>query len=165
MLLNGTVAPGKPERRQPLLGATQPATKIVAKNELITQRLARWALRLTHDPKQVLKSPLASGSSGVDFYREFLDAPKDKYRAAYKGRETLAGTSVHKVELTPIQRAGFKTAVLWIDAQESLLRKVEITEENGSVRTVTLGAVDVSPRLAADAFRFTPPVGAQVITR
>ena len=72
---------------------------------------------------------------------------------------------MHRISLTPSHPAPYRSAVLWVESAVSLLRKVEITEENGSVRTVTLGAVDVRPHLGADTFRFTPPTGARVITR
>jgi outer membrane lipoprotein-sorting protein len=124
-----------------------------------------WVYRPSSDPAQVLRSALATGPRGVDFYSEFLNTPRDKYRAEYQGKETIAGNAVHRIALTPSHPAPYRSAVLWIESDASLLRKVEITEENGSVRTVTLDAVDVNPHLGADAFRFNPPVGARVITR
>lgn len=124
-----------------------------------------WVYLPSSDTRQVLRSALATGPRGVDFYSEFLDAPRDKYRAAYEARDKVGGTVVHRIGLTPLQPAPYRSAVLWIEADGSLLRKVEITEENGSVRTVTLGEVQVSPRFATDTFSFTPPAGAQVITR
>ena len=124
-----------------------------------------WRYTPSSDPKQVLKIEMASGPSGVDFYNDFLDSPRTKYKATYQGKQTLDGKSVHQVALTPLKPTSYRTAKLWIDAGDSLLRKVEITEENGSVRTVTLRRVELNPKLAADAFRFTPPAGAQVISR
>lgn len=124
-----------------------------------------WVYRPSSEPRQVLRSALATGPRGVDFYSEFLDAPRDKYRAEYRGQDTIAGNAMHRISLTPSHPAPYRSAVLWVESAVSLLRKVEITEENGSVRTVTLGAVDVSPHLGADTFRFTPPIGARVITR
>jgi outer membrane lipoprotein carrier protein len=124
-----------------------------------------WMYRPSSDPKQVIKLALAGGPRGVDFYSDFLDSPRSKYKAEYKGRQTLDGKAVHQIALTPVQKTTYKSAVVWVGAQDSLLRKVQITEENGSVRTVTLAAIQVGPKLAADAFRFTPPAGTQVISR
>lgn len=124
-----------------------------------------WRYTPSTDPKQVLKIPLAGGPGGIDFYREFLDAPRGKYEAALEARETVDGRSTQRVALTPLRRTTYKSARVWIDAADSVLRKVEITEENGSVRTIVLRAVDLKPTLPADAFRFTPPAGAQVIAR
>ena len=69
------------------------------------------------------------------------------------------------VVLTPLRAAPYRTAELWIDPQGAQVRKVVIREENGTVRTITLGAVQANPSLGADVFSFTPPTGAQVITR
>ena len=97
--------------------------------------------------------------------REFLDAPRAKYRAELRGRETVAGQALDHVVLTPLRAAPYRSAELWIDPQGAQVRKVVIREENGTVRTITLGAVQANPSLAADVFSFTPPAGAQVITR
>ena len=123
-----------------------------------------WLYMPSTDARQVLRFPLAAGPRGVDFYREFLEAPREKYRSEYRGRETVDGTLAHHVVLTPLQAAPYRTAELWIAAEEALLCQVVIREQNGSVRTVTLSAIEVSPGLGADVFRFTPPTGAQVIT-
>lgn len=124
-----------------------------------------WRYTPSTDPKQVLKIPMAGGPVGVDFYREFLDAPRGKYEAKIEARETVDGRPTQRIALTPVRRTSYKSARVWIDDADALLRKVEITEENGSVRSVVLRAVDLKPALAADAFRFTPPAGAQVIAR
>ena len=123
-----------------------------------------WVYQPSTDAKQVLRSALATGPRGIDFYAEFLDSPRAKYRAEHKGRETLDGRTVDHLVLTPVQSAPYRTAELWIGA-DAHVRKVVIREENGSVRTITLGAIQVNPTLAGDVFSFAPPTGAQVITR
>lgn len=123
-----------------------------------------WMYNPSTDVKQVLRWRMAEGPRGVDFHAEFLDAPRRKYRAEYKGRETVAGKAAHRVLLTPLQAAPYRQAEVWIDVAGSVLRQVVIREENGSTRTVTMTAVDAAAP-AASAFAFTPPSGAQVITR
>jgi outer membrane lipoprotein carrier protein len=139
---------------------TQPAGDVV-----VADGSWLWVYQPSSDAKQVLRAPLATGPRGIDFYAEFLDAPRAKYRAEHRGRETIEGRSVDHVVLTPLTAAPYRTAELWIDAQGSHVRRVVIREENGTVRTITLGAVQANPTLAADVFTFTPPTGAQVITR
>jgi outer membrane lipoprotein-sorting protein len=67
------------------------------------------------------------------------------------------------VVLVPIQPVGFREAVLWIDARTSLVRRVEIREENGSVQRLSLSNIDLSATPPADEFRFTPPAGVEVV--
>ena len=124
-----------------------------------------WLYQPSVDAKQVLRAPLAGGPRGIDFYAEFLDSPRSKYRAEHHGGEVLDGHAVERLSLTPIRPAPYRTAELWIDARDGHVRRVVIREENGSVRTITLGAIAVNPKLAPDPFSFTPPAGAQVITR
>ena len=124
-----------------------------------------WMYTPSSDAKQVLRWRMAQGPRGVDFYREFLDGSRQKYRAAYKGRETVAGKTTHRIELTPVQAAPYKSADVWIDTDGAQLRQVQIREENGSVRTVTLTTTDARRPAPASAFSFTPPAGTQVITR
>jgi outer membrane lipoprotein-sorting protein len=121
-----------------------------------------WAYTPSTDRKQVIKWRLNQGPRGVDFYREFLDQPRKKYRAEYKGRETVDGKATHRIVVTPLAAAPYRSADLWIDVNGAALRQIQIREENGSVRTVTLGATGAP---TASAFTFTPPAGTQVFTR
>jgi outer membrane lipoprotein-sorting protein len=124
-----------------------------------------WMYTPSTDKKQVLRWRMAQGPRGVDFYREFLDAPRQKYRADYRGRETIDGKAAHRIQLTPLQAAPYRNADVWIDVTGALLRQVQIREENGSVRTITLAATDARTPPPAAAFTFAPPTGTQVITR
>lgn len=124
-----------------------------------------WYYTPSTDAKQVLRWRMAQGSRGLDFYQEFLNAPRAKYRAAYKGRETIGGKATDRIALTPIAPAPYQDADVWLDAQGGQLRQVRVREENGSVRTVTLGAADGRSAPPVGVFTFTPPAGAQVISR
>jgi outer membrane lipoprotein carrier protein len=139
---------------------TQPAGDLV-----VADGSWLWVYQPSSDAKQVLRAALATGPRGIDFYAEFLDAPRTKYKAELEARETIDGRSLDHVVLTPLRAAPYRTAELWIDPQGAHVRKVVIREENGTVRTITLSAVQANPTLAADVFSFTPPTGAQVITR
>ena len=139
---------------------TQPAGDLV-----VADGSWLWVYQPSTDAKQVLRSALATGPRGIDFYAEFLDEPRTKYRAQHGGRETLDGRAVDHLVLTPLKAAPYSTAELWIDAQGAHVRKVVIREENGSVRTISLAGIQVNPTLAGDVFSFAPPTGAQVITR
>jgi outer membrane lipoprotein-sorting protein len=58
-----------------------------------------WMYTPSTDAKQVLRWRMTQGPRGVDLYREFLDAPRSKYRAEYKGKETVAGKSTHQARI------------------------------------------------------------------
>lgn len=124
-----------------------------------------WMYTPSTDVKQVLRWRIAQGPRGVDFYREFLDAPREKYRAEYKARETVGGKATHRLHLTPVRPAPYKDADVWVDVDGARLRQVQLREENGSVRTITLGPTEARSAPPAGVFSFTPPAGTQVITR
>lgn len=122
-----------------------------------------WVYLPSNDPRQVLRSPAGANAGGHDFYREFLDRPQERYEIAYEGRDDVAGTPTHRLRMTPLGRAGYQSAVVWIDRGEPVLRQVRVEEVNGNVRTITLSAVEFGGQAGADFFRFTPPEGALVI--
>lgn len=124
-----------------------------------------WLYFPSNDPKQVLRAALGSAPGAFDFHREFLESPAEKYEARLEGEETLDGSPTYRILLTPKGVAGYKEAVIWVDARSHLVRRVETREENGSVRTVSLSNIELGASPGADAFRFDPPPGAQVITR
>lgn len=123
-----------------------------------------WLYQPSADAKQVLRSELVGGPRGIDFYTEFLAEPRTKSRAEYRARATLDGRAAHHLVLTPVGPAPYRSAELWIDEGNGHVRQVVIREENGSVRTITLGRIEAG-RPSPDFFRFTPPAGAHVITR
>ena len=81
----------------------------------------------------------------MDFHREFLDEPAEKYELTYRGEEALAGRTTHLVQAQPREPGRFKEARIWLDAARFLILKVQIEEENGSVRTVALSEIDWPP--------------------
>jgi len=124
-----------------------------------------WHYTPSTDRGQVVRIPLAAGAHGaLDFHREFLENPAEKYVTRLEGQETVAGNATHRILLRPRQPSGYREAVLWIDVRSSLVRRVEIREENGSVKTITLSSIELGATPPTDAFRFTPPPGTQIFT-
>jgi outer membrane lipoprotein carrier protein len=124
-----------------------------------------WVYYPSLDEKQVIKFPMAGGSRGFDFHREFLEDPTGKYETTYEGREAIGQHDTHRIRLVPRGSASYDAAVIWVDAGSPVLRRVRIEDENGSVRTVTLENVELNPDVDPDWFTFTPPPGAVVISR
>jgi len=115
------------------------------------------------DPQQAICAPVERAGGSPDFHAQFLARPAEKYRVRMDGQENVDGSATYRVVLEPIQPAGFREAALWIDARNSLLRRVEIREENGSVNRISLRNIDLSATPAADTFRFDPPAGVEVL--
>jgi outer membrane lipoprotein-sorting protein len=76
------------------------------------------------------------------------------------------GYATHRLRLTPKQRSSYRAAVLWIDTDVPVLRRIRMDEENETIRTITLSGVELDPEGLDDAFfTFTPPPGTEVISR
>ncbi|MBT8397584.1 MAG: outer membrane lipoprotein carrier protein LolA [Gemmatimonadetes bacterium] len=132
---------------------------------LVADGEAFWVYYPSSDPRQVLRFELESRPGGLDFQREFLESPGEKYTMAYLGTEALPGGSTHVLSLVPKGPAGFEGAKIWLDPDRFLIVRARIEMENGSVRTVSLSEIELNPSPDPSRFRFVPPEGAQVIRR
>ena len=156
---------------------------IESEGRLCQERPNRFAMRF-HDPEgdlvvsdgeyfwvyypslnedQVVRYPIASRPGGYDFFREFLSDPGTKYRAEDGGSEEVGGKSCAIVELSPRGEAAYRHARLWLDPETDLICKVEIHQENSTVRTLTLRGLRINPVLDAREFAFVVPEGARVV--
>jgi len=124
-----------------------------------------WIYYPSSDPKQVLQFDMATAPGGVDFQREFLEAPQERYELSYHGEEPIAGRATQVVSLEPLEPVGFREARIWLDVDRSLILQARITMEEGSVRTVTLSDIRLNPPEDPARFRFSPPDGARIIRR
>ena len=122
-----------------------------------------WLQMPSQTPNQVVRIPMSSQPQGLDFYREFLEDPLEKYEATEAGPETIDGVVTHSVRLVPNAR-NYRQATVWIDPAASLIRRIRIVENNGTVRTIALRDIRLNPSLADDYFNYTPPAGSEVIT-
>lgn len=124
-----------------------------------------WVYYPSADAGQVLQFSMTMRPGGLDFHREFLEDPGEKYELEYVGEEALGGRRAHVIGAKPLQRSAFTEARLWLDAERSLILQARIGMENGSVRTVTLSDISLNPPEDPARFRFVVPSGAQVIRR
>ena len=124
-----------------------------------------WVFYPSVDSVQVLQFAMEDRPGGMDFHREFLEGSAEKYELTYQGEETLGGHNTHLVHASPRASGRFQEARIWLDAARSLILKVQVEEENGSVRTVALSEIDLAPSDDPDRFRFIPPPGTQIIRR
>ena len=122
-----------------------------------------WTYFPSTDPRQVVRFPLAE-QGRMDFFQEFVSDPGVRYAPTLRGEEMVGGRSTWRVALEPRDRSYFEGATVWIDRESSLMRKVEILQENGSIRVVELGDLELDPAIPPGRFTFSPPEGVQVFT-
>ena len=122
-----------------------------------------WVYYPSMDDEQVMRYPVADSPGRHDFFREFLEDPAAKYAASDSGTESVAGHECRVVSLTPKAAASYRRARLWVDARSYLVRRLELHEESGNIRTVTLHNEDLAPAIGPALFTFHPPEGARVL--
>jgi outer membrane lipoprotein-sorting protein len=57
----------------------------------------------------------------------------------------------------------FTQAVIWIDREDALPRRLEILEQSGATRTLQLSRLRTNARIAENTFKFKVPPGARVV--
>ena len=74
----------------------------------------------------------------------------------------MKGHATWRISLTPTGESPYRTARVWVDKDSFLVRRFEIVEENETVRTVILDALQPNQPIADSAFEFVPPEGTDV---
>jgi chaperone LolA len=122
-----------------------------------------WIYYPSTDPKQVIRTSIRGGAAGqVDLQQQFLGNPNSRFVATMAGDEAVAGRPAHVLTLVPKRRSSYRILKIWVDKQDFLVRRFEMTEENESIRRVELRNLRVNHAIPDAIFSFTPPPGAQV---
>ncbi len=124
-----------------------------------------WAYFPSTDPGQAFRTDPGAAEGRFDLHREFLGEPGERYAPTLQGRETLEGRVVHVLALRPLRTSPFLRARIWVDVDEALIRKIEITETEGFVRTLELSSMQLNPSLPDARFHFDVPPGVRVVSR
>ncbi len=125
-----------------------------------------WVYTPSTVPGQVLRLKAPSGGPvyGYNLLAWFLDRPAERYQTKYLREDKVGGRSVDVVELTPaVPDLPFERAVLWLDRQDGLPRRLEITERSGALRTLALSNLKVNRRVPDSTFEFKVPSGVRVV--
>ncbi len=117
-------------------------------------------------PDQVLRLSVPSGGPvyGYNLLAWFLDRPAERYTATYLRQEQVGDRRMDVVELIPaVPDLPFDRAVLWLDREDALPRRLEITEKSGARRTLALSKLRVNRRVPDSTFEFKVPSGVRVV--
>jgi len=164
----------------PLLGAPD-----TTRGKLYQMRPSRFAMRFTHPrgdrivadgrhlwlytpsttPGQVIRTGIPSvGTTGPNLIAQFVERPRERYRARFVRADSLASGMTDVIALVP--RGGdlpYSEAVVWIDRKDGLLRRVEIVETSGQRRTLVFDKLAVNRGVPGREFTFSPPAGLRVV--
>jgi hypothetical protein len=97
------------------------------------------------------------GGGGVNLQAQFVGNPDRAVPVHARRPENVGDRPAACMMLVPRQRAEYRSLRVWFDTRDSLARRFEITEHNGSVRRFDLSGLRVNPTIPPGVFRFTPP--------
>jgi outer membrane lipoprotein carrier protein len=127
-----------------------------------------WVYLPSSAPNQVMKLPAnAEGAVVADMLGQLLDTPRRTFTISGGEAATIDGRATRRVQLVP-RTAGsvpFQRATLWIDDKESRPVRVQVVDQQGVDRTITMNTWAPNAAVPKDAFRFSVPKGAKVLTR
>ncbi len=125
-----------------------------------------WVYTPSTVPGQVLrlKAPRGGSAYGYNLLAWLLDRPTERYRALYVRTERLGGRTTDVIKLVPaVPDMPFTEAVIWLDREDALPRRLEIHEQSGATRTLRLAKLRVNQKLPGRTFTFKVPAGARVV--
>jgi outer membrane lipoprotein carrier protein len=124
-----------------------------------------WIYTPSTVPGQVIRMRASGGPVyGYNLLAWLLDRPAERYRASYLRSERVAGRSTDVIRLVPaVPDLPFTRAVIWLDREDALPRKLEIHEQSGATRTLSLSGIRVNQAVPKQTFTFKVPAGARVV--
>jgi chaperone LolA len=121
-----------------------------------------WIYYPSSDRTQVIRTSIAEGGEQADFQRQFLSNATDRFVATLNGEEMVDGRPAWALTLVPKRESPYKVIRIWVDKQDNLVRRFEMTEENDSVRRLELSNLKVNQPISDALFSFTPPAGTHI---
>jgi outer membrane lipoprotein carrier protein len=125
-----------------------------------------WVYTPSTVPGQVIRLSVPNGGPvyGYNLLAWLLDRPAERYRPSYLRSERIGGRTTDVIQLIPaVPNLPFTKAVIWLDRQDALPRRLEIHEESGATRTLNLTRLRVNESLPDQTFRFKVPSGVRIV--
>jgi outer membrane lipoprotein-sorting protein len=125
-----------------------------------------WVYTPSTVPDQVIRMQVPSGGPayGYNLLAWFLDRPTERYKASYLRGDRIEGRDVDVIQLIPaVPDLPFDKAVIWLDRENALPRRLEIYESSGATRTLSLSHLRVNQQIPERTFAFQVPKGARVV--
>jgi outer membrane lipoprotein carrier protein len=125
-----------------------------------------WVYTPSTVPGQVIRMAVPSGGPayGYNLLAWFLDRPAERYKAKYLRNERVDGRTADVIELVPaVPDLPFEKAVIWLDQESALPRRLEIHEQSGATRTLSLSRIRVNQQVPEQTFTFKVPGGVRVV--
>src|SRR5688572_11105942 len=126
-----------------------------------------WIYTPSTAPGQVIRMTVEGDPVyGVNLLARLLDRPADRYGATWLRKDEVNGREVEVVAIVPRSaNANFSRAVLWLDRDDALPRRIELDEAPGVRRILTLSKLRPNATIARELFEFKIPRGVRVVVQ
>lgn len=124
-----------------------------------------WFYNPSTAPGQVIRTSVESDPVyGVNLLGRILDRPAERYHSTWIRGDTIGGRRVDVVALVPrAANVNFSRAVLWIDTQDALPRRIELEESPGTRRVLILSRIRPNATIPRELFEFKVPKGVRIV--
>ena len=124
-----------------------------------------WVYTPSTTPGQVIRMAVESDPVyGVNLLARLLDRPGDRYSASWLRSDDVNGRKVQVVAIVPRStNANFTRAVLWLDPDDALPRRIELEEAPGMRRILTLSRIRPNATIPRETFEFKVPRGVRIV--
>jgi outer membrane lipoprotein-sorting protein len=124
-----------------------------------------WFYTPSTAPNQVIRMVAESDPVyGQNLLARVLDRPSDRYEATWLRADTVGGRRVSVVSIVPRgTNLNFSRAVLWLDLEDALPRRIELDEAPGTRRILTLSKIRTNANVPPEIFEFKVPRGVRIV--
>jgi outer membrane lipoprotein carrier protein len=124
-----------------------------------------WLYTPSSTPGQVIRTTIpGAGTTGPNLIGQFVEHPRERYTARYVRGDSIGGVAVDVIALTPrVSELHYSEATVWVAKQDGLIRRIEIVENSGQRRTITLRNLTVNKPIPGREFKFAPTSGVRVV--
>lgn len=126
---------------------------------IITDGATSWVY--SPNKKQVVIDNYKDDGSSFSPNKFLFNYPENFY-SDLEGEEKIGGAECYVIKLSPRSGGSVKSAKIWIDKNEDVIRKITIST-NQSTNTYTLKDITLDAGISSSKFTFTPPSGVEVI--
>lgn len=147
---------------QLLMRFTEPAG-----DAIVLDGTSVWVYTPSTTPGQVIRMTLPTDPVyGPNVLARILDKPAERYETTLIRTDVLDGRPVDVVEFMPNAADPlFRRAVLWLDRETFLPRRLELDELSRARRVLTLSRIRINTPVSRKEFSFAVPAGVRVVDR
>jgi len=126
---------------------------------IITDGQTSW--NYSPKKKQVVVDNYKDGGNTFSPNKFLFNYPENFY-SDLEGNEDVGGVECFVIKLSPRSGGSVKSAKIWIDKNEYLIRKINVVT-NESTNTYVLKDISLDAGISSSKFSFTPPEGVEII--